>query len=78
MQTEEAYKILRLAVGNFLERNQFAYITAESRWRNLILSIFCPSILMSAEQLVQEMHELSMLLHSLEERVDNKKGEQKS
>ena len=77
METEEAYKILRRAVGNFLERNQFTYIIAESRWRNLMLSIFCPSILMSAGQLVQEMHELSMLLHSLEEGVEDQKDEQK-
>lgn len=77
METEEAYKILRRAVGNFLERNQFTYITAENRWRNLMLSIFCPSILLSAGQLVQEMHEMSLLLHSLEERLENEKDEKK-
>lgn len=78
MKSDEAYKILRRHVGNFLERNQFTYITAESRWRNLMLSMFSPSVLMSAGQLVQEMHELSMLLHSLEERMENEKEEQKS
>lgn len=78
MKTDEAYKILRRHVGNFLERNQFTYVTAESRWRNLMLSLFFPSFILSVGQLVQEMHEMSMLLHSLEERVENEKEEQKS
>ncbi len=77
IKVEEVYNILRLVVGKFLERNQFTYVTAESRWRNLMLSIFCPSILMSAGQLVQEMHEISLLLHRLEERLENGKDEKK-
>lgn len=76
MRAEEAYQTLKLAIGNFIERNQFTYITAESRWRNLMLSLFCPSILMSAGQLVQEMQEMLLLIHTLEERLINENKKQ--
>lgn len=74
MRTEEAYKILKKNIRNFLNRNDLTYIAAESRLRNLLLNLLFPSINLSIANLVQEMHELSLILHDIEQRIEDEKS----